>query len=200
MNNKEEVVMVYEKLLNGKAKALSQFFFQPKYLNERITILLKYIIEEKMCVTPEEALTQLNMEVMNQYKIKGVLKYIDCPDEYGDNDLAYVVYYAYPELQKPTCKELAIKVYQEVLDGKRKNFPKNYFINSNYGEDRAKYCFKYLCEDILKLNKKQIIDTFGTSEGLSVLSQYKLKIIMNMLFSSTTDLLETIYPKIFEEV
>ena len=200
MNNKEEVVMVYEKLLNGKAKALSQFFFQPKYLNERITILLKYIIEEKMCITPEEALTKLTMDVMNQYKIKGVLKYIDCPDEYGDNDLAYVVYYAYPELPQPTCKELSIKVYQEVLDGKRKNFPKNYFINSNYGEDRAKYCFKYLCEDILKFDKKQIVETFGTSEGLSVLSQYKLKIIMNMLFSSTTDLLETIYPKIFEEI
>lgn len=200
MNNKEEVVMVYEKLLNGKAKALSQFFFQPKYMHERITLLLKYVIEEKLCITPEEALTKLTMDVMNEYKIKGVLKYIDCPDEYGPENLGYVVYYTYPELEKPTCKELAIKVYKEVLDGTRKNFPKNYFIHGTYGEERAIHCFKYLCEDILNFDKKQIVDTFGKSEGLVVLSQYKLKIIMNMLFSSTTDLLQTVYPNIFSEI
>lgn len=199
MNNKEEVVMVYEKLLNGKAKALSQFFFQPQKMEERIKILLKYVIEEKMKITPEEATKQLTMDVMNQYKIKGVLKYINCPDEYGPEDLAYVVYYAYPDLQQPSCEELAVKVYQEVLDGKRKNFPKNYFINSKYGDQRAKTCFKYLCEDILKYDKDAIIEHFGTSEGLNILSQYKLKIIMNMVYSSTTDLLESVYPGIFQE-
>jgi hypothetical protein len=199
MNNKEEVVMVYEKLLNGKAKALSQFFFQPHKMEERIKILIKYIIEEKMLVTPEEATTKLTMDVMNQYKIKGILKYIPCPDEYGPEDLAYVVYYAYPELPQPSCEELAIKVYNQVLEGKRKNFPKNYFINSIYGDTRAKTCFKYLCEDILKYDKNAILEHFGTSEGLTILSQYKLKIIMNMVYSSTTDLLENVYPGIFAE-
>lgn len=199
MTSQEEVIMVYEKLLNGKAKALSQFFFQTGKTETRIKILLQYVIEQKMGITPEEAVKQLTMDVMTEYKIKGVLKYIPCPDEYGPNDLAYVVYYAYPDLPQPSCEELAIKVYNQVLSGERKNFPKNYFISSSYGDRRALTCFRYLCEEVLKYDKKQIVEHFGTSEGLTILSQYKLKIIMNMVFSSTTDLLENAYPGIFNE-
>ena len=198
MDNKEEVVLVYERLLNGKAKALSQFFFQPNKINERITILIKYVVEEKLQWTPEQAITKLTMDVLNQYKLKGILKYIKVPPEYDENNLAYVIYYAYPELPQPSIEELAIKTYQEVLDGKRKNFPKNYFLDGHNGEERAIYCFKYLCENLLHYDEKQIFETFNTSKCFDLLSEYRLKIIMNVLFVSTTDLLETAYPGIFE--
>ena len=184
-------------MLNGKAKALSQFFFQPSHLNERIQFVIQYVIEEKLKISPEEAIDKLNMDILNEYKIKSILKYIKRPDEYNEDNLAYVVYYAYPYLPQPSCKELAIKTYQEVLSEKRKNFPKNYFTDWNYGDERALYCFQYLCEEILHLNQEEIMKTFGNSKCLELLSQYKLKIIMNVVFSSTTELVEMAYPGIF---
>ena len=198
MDNREETIEVYERLMNGKAKALSQFFFQPSHMNERICFVVQYVIEEKMKCTPEEALTQLTIEKMEEYKIKSVLKYIPRPDEYDESNLAYVVYHVYPHLPQPSQEELTIRTYKEVLEGKRKNFPKNYFTNSNYGDIRATYCFKYLCEEILKFDENQIKETFSNSKCLNLLSEYKLKIIMNVVFSSTTDLLETTYPNIFD--
>ena len=199
MNNKEETIIVYERLLNGKAKSLSQFFFQPSHLNERLQILIKYVIEEKLCITPEEAVTNFTFDVLNEYKLKSILKYIKKPDEYDENNLAYVVYYAYPHLPQPSCEELSIRTYKEVLDGTRKNFPKNYFLHSVYGEERATHCFRYLCENILEYDKEKILEVFSNSKCLELLSQYKLKIIMNVLYNSTTDLLESAYPDIFDK-
>lgn len=198
MDNRQETISVYERLLNGKAKALSQFFFQPSHVAERIQILIKYVIEEKMKITPEEAVDKLTLDVLNEYKLKSILKYIKKPDEYDEDNLAYVVYYAYPNLPQPSNEELAIRTYKEVLDGKRKNFPKNYFIDGNYGELRAICCFKYLCEDLLKFDSNEIYETFSNSKCFELLSKYKLKIIMNVVFSSTTDLLETVYPDILK--
>ena len=66
-------------------------------------------------------------------------------------------------------------------------------MNGSLGERRAITCFKYLCEEILKLDKKGITETFSGTKGLEMLAKYKLKIIMNVLFFSMVDLLETAY-------
>ena len=199
MNNKEETILVYERLLTGKAKALSQFFFQPSHLNERLQILIQYIVEEKLKISPEEAAKILSLSVLEEYKAKSILKYIKKPDEYDEENLAYVVYYAYPHIPKPSCFESLIKTYKEVLSGKRKNFPKNYFTDCDLGEERAIHCFKYLCEEVLEYDIEKIQKTFSNSKCLDILSEYKLKIIMNVLFTSTTDLLQTTYPQIFKQ-
>ena len=193
VDTRENVINIYEKILSGEQKTFSPYFFQPQYRNERVVCLIRYVVEEKLNVTPEKALEMFDADLVNKYQLDCILKYVDKPVEYLDENMQHLVYFAYPELPKPTTKDLAIMVYRDVLEGRRKTFPKNYFLGGPVGEERAVYCFRYLCEDILKLDKKQIVETFLPSSGLQVLAKYKLKIIMNILFFSNIDLLKTAY-------
>jgi hypothetical protein len=151
------------------------------------------VVEEKLKMTPEEALKVFDADLVNKHQLDCILKYVDKPVEFSDDNMQHLVYFAYPELSRPTTRDLAIMVYNDVLEGKRRTFPKNYFLGGPIGEERAIYCFRYLCEEILKLNKKQIVETFLPSSGLKVLAKYKLKIIMNILFLSNIDLLKSAY-------
>lgn len=198
MKYNESTIATYERILEGKQKSFSPYFFQPQHRNTRCMELIKYLVEKKLQITPEEALEELNLEILKEYKLDCILKYVDKPVEFMDDNVSHLIYFAYPEIEKPSDEELAVLVYKDVLDGKRRSFPRNYFLNGELGERRAIACFKHLCENILKLDQKGILKTFDTSQGLKVLSKYKLKILMNILFFSTFDLLETAYPGILE--
>jgi hypothetical protein len=198
METRESIIMTYEKILSGEQKSFSPYFFQLQHRKEKLTVLLRYLIEDKLGFTPEEALERLTMQHLVDYQLHCLLKYIDKPVEFLDDDVRHAVYFAYPELPKFTDDELAVMVYQDVLAERRKTFPKNYFLGGDLGERRAVVCFRYLCEHVLKLDKNGILETFGDSNGLKVLAQYKLKIIMMVLFFSMIDLLDTAYPSEFD--
>ena len=202
MDNREETAAVYERLLKGKAKALSSFFFEPSHMKERLRILVRYITEEKLGMTPEEALTGLTEEKLAEYKAKSILKYIPCPPEYGNGNLAYVVYFAYPELPAPSCSDLAVSVYKEVLGGKRRSFPKSYFAGADDGKERAVACFRYLCGEVLGKNDgdggRSTAAAMDAGKCSAVLTEYKLHIILGTVFASATELLEAAYPGIFQ--
>lgn len=199
MNLKEDAIRTYEKILNGEQKTFSPYFFQPQHRKERLITLIRYLIEEKLGFTPEEALEKLTMEHIKQYQLTCILRYIDKPVEFADDDVRHLVYFAYPHLPQPTVEELAISVYKDVLEGRRKTFPKNYFLNGELGEKRAIICFRYLCEEILKLPLEEIPKVFSGTNAFNLLAKYKLKIVMNILFFSTADLLRTCYPELFEK-
>lgn len=198
MDTREYVIQTYEKVLAGQQKGFSPYFFQPQHRKEKIQHLIRYLIEEKLKMTPEEALEHLNKKVLQEYQLTCVSKYVPKPIELADDDMSHLVYFAYPHLSQPTEEERTIRVYDEVLSGRRKTFPKNYFLNGEIGEKRAILCFKHLCEDIMKLKKEDIPKLFVGSNGLKLLAQYKLKIILNIIFSSTIELINTAYPGEFD--
>lgn len=198
MDFQESVVQTYEKVLSGEQKSFSPYFFQPQHRREKIAFLLRHLVERVLGFTPQEALEKLTIDMVKEKQLAIVLKYVDKPVEFLDDDVRHLVYFAYPDMEKPSDEELVVMVYRDVLDGNRKTFPKNYFLNGAIGEKRAVVCFKYLCENLLGLDKEGIVSTFSSSNGLKVLAQYKLKIIMNILFCSMIDLLETAYPKEFD--
>lgn len=199
MTEKEFAIYTYEQLLSNNIKSFSPYFFIKQYRKERINVLLKYLFEEKLKLTPAEALDKISYELLRENRLDIIVSYIEKPDEFAENDYRYIVFYIYPGLDIPDNKTQAIQIYKEILANKRKKFPKNYFLGGHKGEERAIECFKYLCEKILKLSKEEILDVFSNSKGLCVLSQYKLKIVMNVLFSSFSELLNSAYPNIFSE-
>lgn len=194
METREGVIQTYEKILTGEMKSFSPYFFQLEHRKERVETLARYLIEDKLRLTPAEALEKLTFAMVEQYKLDCILKYIDKPVEFLDDDVKHLVYFAYSDLPKPTTDELAIISYKDVLAGNRKTFPKNYFLGGPIGERRAIVCFRYLCEEILKLDLGGVIAAFNGTQGLKVLSEHRLKIIMNVVFISAVDLLESAYP------
>lgn len=184
-------IYTYKKVLNGEIKSFSPYFFDLRYRKKRICELVRYLVEEILKITPEEALTKVDKKVLKKYKLDCLLKYVEKPVELDDNDCSHLIIYAYKgRVPEPTAEELTIRLYKRVLSGELKNFPKNYFLNGTKGEERVKYCIKYLCFDVLKLKKEEIPKKL-TAE---ILKEYKLKIVLNVLYVSMYDLITSVFP------
>lgn len=195
------VCVTYEKILNGEMKAFSPYFFNRQYRRFRIVVLVRYLVEDKLHMTPEEALHKITFDTLKQWKLVCLLKYVEnykpIEHEYNRRYVKHLIYYAYPELPQPSLKERVITTYKEVLSGKRNCFPKNYF-RDKYGEERAKICFEYLWQEILKINFNQIPEVFlkDNETGLKLLQKYKLKILTQIIYYSVSDMIINMYPDI----
>lgn len=188
-------IHTYQKILNGEIKTFSPYFFELRYRKKRICELVRYLVEEILKITPEEALTQVSLKVLKKYKLDCLLKYVEKPIELEKNDVSHLIIYAYKgQVPEPTAEELTIRLYKRVLSGELKNFPKNYFLDGLRGEEKVKYCVKYLCFDVLHLKKEEIPKKL-TPE---ILKEYKLKIVLNILYLSMHDLITSVFPGEFE--
>ncbi len=184
-------IYTYRKILNREIKTFSPYFFELRYRKKRICELVRYLVEEILNITPEEALTQVNKKVLKKYKLDCLLKYVEKPIELDKDDCSHLIIYAYKgRVPEPTPEELTIRLYKRVLAGEIKNFPKNYFLDGLKGEEKVKYCVKYLCYEVLKLKKEEIPKKL-TAE---VLKEYKLKIVLNVLYLSMYDLITSVFP------
>jgi len=188
-------IHTYQKILNGEIKTFSPYFFELRYRKKRICELVRYLVEEILKITPEEALAQVNLKVLKKYKLDCLLKYVEKPIELEKNDVSHLIIYAYKgQVPEPTAEELTIRLYKRVLSGELKNFPKNYFLDGLRGEEKVKYCVKYLCFDVLHLKKKEVPKKL-TPE---ILKEYKLKIVLNILYLSMYDLITSVFPGEFK--
>lgn len=184
-------ISTYEKILSGEIKSFSPYFFETGYRKKRIMELVKYLIEIKLNISPEEALKVLDKKLLKKHKLDCILKYIDKPIELDANDCSHVIYYVYKgRFKEPTREELTIRMYKKVLSGELKNFPKNYFLDGFVGEEKAKYCVKYLCFEILKLKSEEIPKKLT----VEILKEYKLKIILTTIYFSMFDLITNVFP------
>lgn len=189
-------IYMYNQILSGEIKNFNAYFFSSAYKRKRLVNLIRYLIETKIEISPNEAVTVLTKKTFEEYKLTSILKYIEKPPELEKNDFSYVVYYAYPELPHASQKELSIGLYQKVLDNKKKSFPKNYFLDVDKGDKRAKYCIKYLQEEVLKISIKE----FYTILDPDLLKKYKLKILLNALYLDINDLMNSVYGKQFAKI
>lgn len=188
--NSTYIIKTYEKVLNNEIKTFSPYFFDQQYRKIRIITLVRYLIEEKLKITPEEALEKVNKKTFVKYKLDCILKYVEKPVELSENDISYMLYYAYPNtLKKPTDEELTIMLYKKVLSRELKNFPKNYFLEGLKGEKRAEYCVKYLCREVLNIDDKEVPKVLT----IEILKKYKLKILLTAIYFSIYDLITSIF-------
>lgn len=192
-----QTINVYNSVLENNEPFPTHFFTFGTY-KQKITDIMKYLLKEKLNInTYEEAKAIMNYDFCEKYHLLPLAKYCEIP-EMLDDEFYHLAWFVFPE-NKMSDDELTIKVYKDVLDGKRKNFPSKYFTKSANPEHRANVCFRYLCNDILGLKTKEdILKSFGRSSGIKILTQYKLKIILNTVYPSLSQLLMGSYPNIFD--
>lgn len=190
-----ESVLIYERVLKGE-------HWPPMYIGtvtsfERTKEILRYLFFEKLGIKDyEEAKSVLNKEFILKWRLTQVIKIIPKPPELLPNEYDHILWVVFPERKKGK-RSLVIKVYSEVLSGKRNNFPRGYFTDAREGEFRAEVCVKHLCKKILHFSGDKIAKEFSHSKGIKTLARYKLKIVISTAYTSLSDMMYRVYPHLY---
>lgn len=186
----------YKRILSGQQKRFSPYEFEDiQYRKQKIQLVIRYAIEMVKKWTPEQARVEMKLDDIKDLKLHLVREFIEPPIEAKQDDVYYFVEFAYPYLPRESEEERVMRVYREVLDGKRRHFPPHYF-QTLKGEERAKICFDYMCKEFLHVKDyRELPAIFAKTEtAYAILRKYKLKILVDTLYFSPYDLLTEMYP------
>ena len=182
-------VTIYKKMINGLIKDYPSTFFNREYRRERIRHILIYLFDHILKITPQEAIDTFGANEFKKHYLYQMFYCIDSFPEQNDTRIfTKLIRIAYPSVREENFQELTLWMYQQVLDGKRKKFPTNYFEGA-IGEKRAELCFRYACEVILMIPKHDIPKL--TREDLQ---KMKLRILLTLIYESMFDLITSAYP------
>lgn len=193
-----KIIERYKRILTGQQKRFSPYEFEDvQYRKQKVQLVLRYAIENVKRWSPEQAREELSISDVKDLKLHLIREYIEPPIEAKNNDVYYLVEFAYPYLPRQTEQQRVIWVYREVLSGLRRHFPLHYF-QSVRGEERAKICFDYLRKELLQVkNIREIPVIFTKTErAYSILRKYKLKILVDTLYFSPFDMVTQMYPEL----
>lgn len=195
---KPESILVYERVLNGELWPKN--YVGTETTKDRSIEILRYLFFERLQIYDYDSLKAiLNSKFIIDNKLGMVIKPFYRPPELLPDEFDHILWLFFPERKKGE-QALIIKVYKDVLNGRRKTFPYRYFTDPIEGRNRARTCFKYLCRKILHLSGEKIAWEFSHSDGLKILSKYKLKVLTNHVYKSLSEMVEDTYPQYFELV
>lgn len=108
----------YNNLLLGNQNQIStQVFSSNKAKGEKIALeICRYVIENILKWTPEEASKRFNREVVDRMKLHSIIKYVEFPVELDDEkDYFYIVYRLYPTQIHFDSRNVIVNVYRKIL-------------------------------------------------------------------------------------
>jgi len=193
-----ESAAVYEDVLSGEP--WPDGFWAPLTSSRRVAEILSYLFLDKLKIEQYEVAKELlTADFIAEYELSILVEKAERPPEMNDGEFFYLLWNVFPDA-RPSDEELIIKVYTEVLSGKRKGFPRGYFLKNSQVEYRAVVCFRYLCEEVLKLDRESICKTFTMTYSIKILSKYKLKMLIDIVFDSLFHLMNAAYPELSREL
>lgn len=193
-----ESIVIYKRVLKGER--WPAMYVGSPIVKDRSIEILRYLFFEKLGIkTFEEAKSVLDRQFIQKHKLTKVIEGIERPVEFLPNEYDFVLWELFPERRKGK-RALTVKVYSDVLSGKRKSFPRGYFQDARYGKQRAEICIKHLCKKILHYSGEKIAKEFSHSNGIKTLSRYKLKIVLNHVYFSLSDMMYQVYPQYWNKL
>ncbi len=187
-----ESVIIYERILGGERWPSKYIGTATSY--HRTVEILRYLFFEKLGIKDfDTAKKVLDKNFIKKYKLYSVIKIIEKPPELLSDEYDHILWVVFPERKKGR-RAMIVKVYSEVLSGRRRYFPRGYFTDSKEGAYRAETCVKHLCQKVLHLSGDKIAKEFSHSNGIKTLSRYKLKILLSTAYLSLSDMMYHVYP------
>lgn len=183
---------LFETTINGKKE------YNPA--DEEVALkIVRYFVEYYMEWTPEEAMLNIDEEVLSQFHLDSLVKQrIRFPAELEPMDnLQYLVHRVYPR-KFPYHKRQAVELYySRILSGEIQRFRKGFFSQDDgSGEERAGICFRMMLQLIGYFSSyKEVYDLFMGTEGRKFLSNYKLNSACRDLFEFPVDFLHYSLPE-----
>lgn len=189
----QESIEIYERVLAGER--WPEMYVGSPNLKDRGVEILKYLFFEKLKITEfEEAQRVFDVKFIRKYRLQRVIACIEKPVEFLPGEYDYILWELFPHRRKGK-RALTIKVYSEVLAKRRNNFPRGFFTDAEWGRYRAEVCVKYLCKNILHFSGEKIAREFSHSNGIKTLARYRLKILLNLVYTSLFDMMYQVYPQ-----
>lgn len=178
----------YDDILIGNQKKLNPYYFKGKtqWVQQKLAIsVLKYACETYMRWSPEKTYISLSVDVLRKWHLIELLKYINFPEDLDRHkDLFYIAILMYPNKFKFNRAKFCMTLYERVLSGELKKFPKDYFGDS-YAINKACICLKYAIEDYgIFSSVEDMYRFFSTPESHTFLRNYKIFTPIHNLFAS----------------
>ena len=176
----DDIIFEYDNLLVGRTDEISLDYFngiEPGGSNERTALCcIRYAIEKIIGWDEEDAVQRLDSYMLHSLKLDGLLRFIDFPPDLEFGDARYILSKLYPKRVKLNFQKLVINTLNDILDEKRSQFPRDYFVGSE-GFKRYCYCIKYLLEVYMPFKDiKSLYQYFYSPNKTKFLDKFKLKV------------------------
>lgn len=193
----KSVIAEYEDALIGKRKSVSAYYFSYGQTgNMKLALqVMKYAFETYLHWPPAVLRDYITHEILDRLKLKFLMRYIVFPPELDpQTDLFFLVWKIYPQTIHYSDKDLALRVYRNLLDGKIQKYPKEFF-TGNDGVRRAQICLRYMIEQHLQFNSvKELYEFFSSTDCERVLRKNKLLVVSRDLYDSPLEYLHCSLP------
>ena len=192
-----EAVQAYLSVLESGKESWDKRFFSEGTKKKKIFEIVSYICDKENIDSTEKAKEILTDEYIKSHYLNTLVKNAPRVPELLPSDHSDLFWIIHPE-ETPSFEELVQRLADDMANGRRNLFPQKYFSGAK-ARDKATICFRYLCENILRYDRKTIREVFDRSEGIKLLAKYKFRIILNCVYPSVSQLLVASYPDIYNE-
>ena len=174
------VIINYDDVIIDRASAIdvqNYYGASPGGINQKLALgCIRYAIEDILQWKGQNAVQKFDENMIHFLKLEKILSFIEFPIEISKGNPNYILHLLYPDLIRLDTRHIVERVYEKVLNGKMKRFPREYF-SGGLGFQRFCICIEYLLKLYCPVaDLEQIYCFFTSAEGKHFLYKKKLKI------------------------
>lgn len=195
---KQSVLTEYDDVLLGRRQNYSAYFTSKKNGDIFVRMALKYCFEYYLHWTPTQVRDCLTLEIAKRMKIVRLIKRVPCPLELDAmNELYYVAWFLYPETRNISEKELILKAYSDILEGRIAKYPKDYF-DGGQGYMRSRVLFLHMIRSYKNFSNLDEMYAFFANDKKAkhLLAKYRLSAPLRDLYASPLEYLHEALPPV----
>ncbi len=195
-NRRSTILSEYEQIMLGRKTAFTSSFTENNHENvQAVIILWRYVIEEMLGWTPQQASNYLTKEIIERLRLKNTLKKIELPVGVGFAKAPkYVLSLCYPDEIKFSITEQVIAEFDRVLADPSTKFTKNFFADA-LGFKKATICVNYAIARFLSDKSIHELYAFFANEekAMEFLTKTRLDFVCNELFFGPLEMFHQTY-------
>lgn len=178
-----QAITEYNDILCGVKKRFSKDI----PINEKtVREIGRFAFSYYMRWSPTDIKERLTKEILQQLQLDKLFeKVVPFPHELNiKKDLYYYAQWLYPEVLPYDVRSSVLRVYRDVLDGKRALFSMNFFAD-DFAVDRADICLQEAIRRTEFRNVSEIYQLFASDKAMEFLEKFKLTKPLQMYHKSS---------------
>lgn len=182
--------MEYEMILLGKRVEFSSTYIKKDTSEDEVRPLLRYVFQDLLGWGAQDIYHYATPKLIQKLHLARVIRKIEYPPELNRNkDLFYLAQIVYPESIHIPQAKLILTVYQRVLSGEMKKFPKNFFLATR-SDMYLNICMEYAIEHFLPVyDLKTLYQKFSDTDwAMQFLKRVRLDDPCKSLFEYPIDM------------